>query len=64
MSIRVDVHETIQVVQISIDGDMVFLPRSRCTEFLGVFMRAMADSIPDEHSVKAPPALTLVDDAA
>ena len=61
---RVDVHETIQVVQISIDGDTLFLPRSRCGEFLALFMEAMAGSIPepDTYSRKVPdtPALRLV----
>jgi hypothetical protein len=64
MSIRVDVHETIQVIQISVDGDTVFLPRSQATEFLAKFMRAMAESIPepDTYSRKVPdtPALRLV----
>ena len=64
MSIRVDVHEAIQVVQISIDGDTVFLPSSRATEFLALFMRAIAGSIPepDTYSRKVPdtPALRLV----
>ena len=64
MSIRVDFHETIQVVQISVDGDTVFLPRSRCLEFLGLFMEATAGTIPepDTFSRKVPdtPGLRLV----
>ncbi len=64
MSIAVDILPTLNVIQISVDGQMVFLRRECCTEFLGKFMRAMADSIPDtpvanviplhEHSVKVP----------
>ncbi len=64
MSISVDILPTLNVVQISVDGQMVFVRRESCTEFLAKFMRAMAESIPDpqvadviplhERSVKVP----------
>lgn len=61
MSIAVNPLPGIQVIQIAIDGECVFLRRDQCTEFLSAFMVAMAETIPDAHSVKAP-ALTLVGD--
>ncbi len=62
MTIAVQVLPTINVVQIAVDGESVFIRRDQCTEFLGKFMRAMAESIPPsadviplhEHSVKVP----------
>jgi hypothetical protein len=58
--ITVGVHAT--VIRISVDGQDVFLPRAQASEFLGEFMRAMAESVPDNYSRKVPdtPALRLV----
>ena len=55
MSISVDYHQSIHVIQISVDGDSVFLNRSQANEFLGKFMGALAASAEnDNHSRKAP----------
>jgi hypothetical protein len=72
MSIRVDYHQAIGVIQISSDGQFVFIRRDQAAELLAKFMGVLADSIPDledetnpEHpgfSRKVPdtPALRLV----
>lgn len=49
MSISVQVLPTLNVIQISVDGGIVFIRRELCTEFMGKFMTAMAESIPDER---------------
>jgi hypothetical protein len=45
--IAVNVMPALNVIQIIVDGDCVLLRRDQCTNFLGLFMDAMADSIPD-----------------
>jgi len=57
MSIRVDLHENLQVIQISVDGEALFIRRDQATEFLAAFMRALAGSINTPSSV---PELRLV----
>lgn len=64
MSISVDVLPTLNVIQISVDGQMVFLRRERCTEFLALFMRAMADSIPEGELIEFPGHSVKVGDVA
>ncbi len=49
MSIAVQTLPALNVVQIAVDGDSVCIRRDQCTEFLGKFMLAMADSIPDQR---------------
>ena len=58
--ISVGVHST--VIRITIDHETVWIPRAQASEFLAEFMRAMADSVPDNYSRKVPdtPALRLV----
>jgi hypothetical protein len=64
MSISVDYHDSISVIQISVDGTAVFIRRDQATELLAKFMRVMADSAPesDTFSRKVPdtPGLRLV----
>jgi hypothetical protein len=58
--ISVGVHAT--VIRITVDGLSVYLPRAQASEFLGMFMQVMAETIPDTYSRKVPdtPALRLV----
>jgi hypothetical protein len=62
--IAVNVMPALNVIQIIVDGDCVLLRRDQCTNFLGLFMDAMADSIPDDFSRKVPELQVLEGGAA
>ncbi len=49
VSIAVQLLPSLNVIMVAVDGDSVFIRRDLCTEFLGKFMLAMADSIPDQR---------------
>lgn len=65
MSIRVNVMPALGVVQILDleDGNFILLRRNQCSAFLAEFMDAMADSIPEQYSIRVPD-LTLVEGGA
>lgn len=47
MSLIVHYHDAIKVIQISQDGETVFLRRDQAADFLAKFMGVLANSIPD-----------------
>ena len=68
MSISVDYHPSIGVIQISVDGAAVLFRRDQATELLAKLMRVMADTAPEadtfSRKVSDTPLRLVGDDAA